>query len=126
MDAVLGRKVLDHVIEHREQFDMGTWGHPGEGGCGTAACLAGWTLLLSGGYRLADRERFESLDGKPLPVRQVPHTARRLLDLTDEEFSSPDPGGVYDEIDLFDDCQTEDEAIARLRALVEAAEAAGA
>jgi hypothetical protein len=52
----LAEKVLDHVTKHPERHYQGTWArdrenifddNPAYNECGTQACLAGWTVLLS-------------------------------------------------------------------------------
>ena len=112
MDPVLGRKVLDHVTAHREQFDMKDWGRITPT-CGTSACLAGWTLLLHG-HTVDEAGVFRDSAGCRVGV---PTTAAELLKLTDEERWGADPAnpGLFSEFD-------DDVAIARFRALVEAAE----
>jgi hypothetical protein len=116
MKADLGRKVLDHVTVHREQFDMDIFGVELPV-CGTTACLAGWAMLLSG-YKLVGYEAFRRPDGTR--VHGNTEEAMHLLDLTEAELED-DRGRRF----LFY-ILSEDEAIARFRALVEAAEAEAA
>lgn len=113
-NAELGRRVLDQVDAHPEQFDMAEWGYKSPV-CGTVACLAGRALLLSG-YTLDKDGHFWSPDGnrKVLPGEE----AHWLLGLTDSERWSDN-----DEPSLFSDMDR-DRAIARFRAMVEAAESA--
>lgn len=116
MKAAPGRQVLDYVVEHRDQLDMLGWGDPGAGGCGTTACLGGWTLILAG-YRLEGMDRFIRPDGTLVPAGYIGHEAAAVLQLTDAEhygLSSADCT-VFGESD-------DDVAIARFRELVEAAE----
>lgn len=118
MDAVLGRKVLDYVTAHRDEFDMKVFGIRGTA-CGTVACLAGHAMLLSG-YSLAEAGGgypFSRPDGTP--VFDEASEATRLLALTDEEYY----GDWQEPATLFGP-QNDDYAIGRLRSLVEAAEAA--
>ena len=123
MDPVLGRKVLDHVTQHREQFDMRDWG--GKDECGTVACLAGWTLLLSG-YTVDQFGDFTSPGGVSVTTEDdddafdgdtVGDEAAGLLRLTDTELYGP-PGSQSSLWATFPD----DAAVERFRALVEAAE----
>lgn len=115
MDAVLGRKVLDHVVAHRDQFDMGSWGYTNSV-CGTSACLAGWAMLLSG-YTLDENDdTFHRPDG--VRVRDEGSEAQQLLGLTDTERYGQ--GDIDESLFTLD----EDEAISCFRALVETAEAA--
>ena len=119
MNTELGRKVLDHVTVHRDQFDMGIWGEP-DTECGTVACLAGWAMLLSG-YRLGYGRKgsyFARPDGTPIPDGTDGDEAARLLDLSCEERY----GSGEDECSLFT-APDDDIAIERFRALVDAAEA---
>ena len=111
MDPVLGRKVLDHVTAHREQFDMRDWGY-NDPECGTKACLAGWTLLLNG-YTIDGNDDFRDTEGR---LAYVPATAAELLKLTEDEHY-----GTFEKSTLFGESD-DDAAIARFRALVEAAE----
>jgi hypothetical protein len=118
MDPVLGRKVLDHVTAHREQFDMSEWGY-NDPECGTKACLAGWTLLLNG-YTIDGNDDFRDSAGEL--AYHLPEVAHELLKLTDAERwgTDEDVHGLFTERDDDDG----DTAIARFRALVEAAEMA--
>jgi hypothetical protein len=45
-NAELAYRVLDHIDAHPEQWDQGVY--IGKVECGTVACFAGWTVLLSG------------------------------------------------------------------------------
>ncbi|MGL5874029.1 MAG: hypothetical protein ACRC2R_16945 [Xenococcaceae cyanobacterium] len=54
MNIELAEKVLAHIKEHREAFNMSFGVESGYGThkidsypCGTVACIAGWTILLS-------------------------------------------------------------------------------
>ena len=60
MNIDLAEKVLAHVKAHPKLHDQSTW-H-----CGTTACLAGWTVALSGevaGYPEMDSSRVYLKDG---------------------------------------------------------------
>lgn len=109
----LGRKVLRQVTEHREQFDMGTWGYK-DRACGTTACLAGWAMLLTEGYSLTEAGDFLRPDGTT--VRDEGGEAQKLLGLSDDErqFATGD-GGLHSLFTL-----DEDDAIKRFAAYVEA------
>jgi hypothetical protein len=120
MKAELGRRVLDHVTAHRDQFRMRMWGTPGLHGCGTRACLGGWALLLCG-YRLEDKNEFIRPDGTEVPPAHVGREAAYLLRLTSAEQFGPDD----DLCSLFGE-MNDDAAIERFRLLVEAAEAEAA
>jgi hypothetical protein len=113
VNAALGRRVLNHLTWHRDQLDTSGWGwHDCERG--TIASVAGWALLLSG-YTLPQRGQYQRPDGTVVGWHQAADEAAGLLGLTGAEqyggdcplFGEPDEG----------------KAIARLRALVEAAEA---
>lgn len=39
-------RVMRHILDHPEEHNQNSWGHRTQ--CGTAACFAGWTLLLTG------------------------------------------------------------------------------
>ena len=40
------RKVLEHVTDHPEEWNQGVWAVRND--CGTAACIAGHTVLMAG------------------------------------------------------------------------------
>lgn len=44
-NAALAYRVLDHIDAHPEQWDQDTYYAPSS--CGTTACFAGWSVLLS-------------------------------------------------------------------------------
>jgi hypothetical protein len=121
MKAALGRLVLDHATAHRDQLNLRIWGEPPGPDCGTAACLGGWTLLLSG-YELAGLNLFVRPDGSEVPPASIASEAASLLCLTDAEHYGP-PGIACPT--LFGET-SEDRAIARFRVIVERAERAGA
>ena len=74
----LGRKVLDFVTEHPEQFDMDDWGRFSSA-CGTIGCLAGHAML-QGGYRFdPNLNAYVRPDGST--VHDHPGEAARLLGL---------------------------------------------
>lgn len=45
-NATLAYRVLDHIDAHPDQWNQGLYIGPAD--CGTVACFAGWTCLLSG------------------------------------------------------------------------------
>jgi hypothetical protein len=112
MNTELGRKVLEHVTAHRGQFDMSIY-VDADPECGTTACLAGWAMLLSG-YRAADASVMRP-DGSY--VIDKSNEAARLLGLDHAEQY-----GSYGDCTLFGEF-SEERAIERFRAILEAAEA---
>lgn len=46
-NAELAYKVLDYIRAHPEEWDQRTWYTKNM--CGTAACFAGWSVILAGG-----------------------------------------------------------------------------
>lgn len=115
MNTELGRKVLDHVTAHRDQFDMRKWGEGNEA-CGTTACLAGWAMLLSG-YSLRDWDIFVRPDGSFVPRGYRNDEGAALLELSEaERYGDVGQHTLFGEPD-------DDKAIERFRALLEAAEA---
>lgn len=72
-------------LRHEKHYDQSNWGRDTE--CGTAACVAGWTVLMSG-YRLANRYGKCTKDGHTYSTSRVarwllglgPKAARRLFD----------------------------------------------
>ncbi len=117
----LGRLVLKHVETFPETFNMGNWAL--ETSCGTVACLAGWTLLLHGGYTTAltihNTLAFYNQEGHQVHAGSE---ARMLLGLTNEEYC---PGGTRPVNEYTSESvrplfyTTEQDAIERLRAMVE-------
>lgn len=121
------KKVLEVIEADREHFDMAHWfaiegdAHydydsdqvyscadfealkPGAG-CGTSACLAGWTISLFGN----EEQKRRAVDFGP--------TARRLLGLNWEQSSD------LFQPPHFDTDGAEDRAIAHLRAIIDAGE----
>jgi len=67
-NAALAYQVLDHIDAHPESWDQRTWG------CGTVACFAGWTVILSGGVIDADGYDSSVVDG---PAELVGDTVER-------------------------------------------------
>jgi hypothetical protein len=120
----LGRLVLKRIEAEPELFDMETYGMITP--CGTVACLAGHAMLASGYVLRETGSLFDPLsvfirpDGTP--VHDKGREAAGLLGLTDGEFRGEDYrlGGI--QIPLFHGMQSRERAIARFRALVEAAE----
>ena len=53
-NAALAYRVLDHIEAHPSEWYQGYWYK--ENSCGTTACFAGWTVLLSGQGVEADEE----------------------------------------------------------------------
>lgn len=47
-NAALAYAVLDHIDAHPEEWNQAVWFRRPQVGCGTTACFAGWTSLLSG------------------------------------------------------------------------------
>jgi len=127
-NAKLGRAILDHVTGNPANFDMNTWGDLTE--CGTVACLAGHTLILSGEYELVP---YTTLAGEFIHVFrrvrdrqivqpiQVSDLAQDLLGIDGDAIWHEVPGND-DGLHLFDQ-QPAADAIAWFRRLVEQAEA---
>lgn len=53
-------EVADYILEHPEEFNMGTFGQKSP--CGTTACIAGTAILLAERQGLAQTTWFESWD----------------------------------------------------------------
>lgn len=116
----LGRLIIKQVEAFPETFGMPRWI------CGTAACLGGHALLLSG-YELrpcgAGETFVHGIDQQNRPVifrrpdgsdvHDPGREAQMLLGMSDEEAGS----GTGN---IFSPFQHEDHALARFRALVEA------
>jgi len=115
-NLALAEEVLALAEAHPENFDMSDWVKP----CGTAACLFGHAMLLSG-YTVRPRletgiSRLEFVrpDGTAVPEYAEEDEGRALLGLTKEEFE----GG--DDMPDFLPYLNDDEAIARFREIITA------
>jgi hypothetical protein len=73
-NAELAYRVLDHIDAHPEQWDQGIYIRKAE--CGTAACFAGWTVLLSGAKPISGFQTRVAFNGKEV---SVPLLAEKLL-----------------------------------------------
>lgn len=81
-NTALGYRVLDHILTHPQQHSQDVYYAEGE--CGTVACFAGWTVLLSG-YTLDDGYDGYDPTGKPVEDLDIHDTAAELLGLTKDE-----------------------------------------
>ncbi len=85
VDVPLLRKVLEHLTAHPDQHEQRHWWLTDtDTACGTAGCIAGWTVALA----RPDLDVYDDgdhrpilLPGEPLPVAHVCDTARALLGL---------------------------------------------
>jgi hypothetical protein len=106
MNVELAKLVLKQITTFPESLDMGSWASS----CGTTACIAGHTLLISGYTAASSGSCFFDPDRKVVPAGE---TAKKLLELTDEEYEDQD--GLW-QIPLF--YLPAGEAIARLEKLI--------
>lgn len=120
-NAELAYRVLDHIDAHPEQWDQGTYIAKAE--CGTVACFAGWTVLLSGEqpYFGRDDEWAETSYVSAGATVYVSELAEELLGVSrfvpddvediDEDscFESPCSGCTHCGLDLFAGGNTRDE-----------------
>jgi hypothetical protein len=131
MPAILNlprlKQVRDHVVAHPDQHDQGEWFIDINGyekpcvigsECGTAACVAGWTVLLNGdqpikmafpdhGYTSASSVAL--INGG---VMDIDDRAQQILGLTDDQAQ-----------ELFYDISTPQRAVDYLNDLIASAEA---
>lgn len=104
-NAELAYKVLDHIDAHPELWQQ--YLYIGRAECGTVACFAGWTVLLSGGKPRHWSGRSNAVtdevifDGKE---ENVSYRAQLLLD-ADRRVRE----GEVDEEDLFDGQNTRED-----------------
>jgi hypothetical protein len=89
-NAALAYRVLDHIDAHPEQWQQGQW--IGETECGTVACFAGWTVLLSGGH-LDDHDLVS--DVPEVTGLHVSIAAFDLLGVDDEELAHRGVGDLF-------------------------------
>ncbi len=84
------RDLREFLTEHPEQHDQGEWGWGNQ--CGTAACAAGWAVLL---FDEEIRARFDEWASQAEPgdeanltwLVDVDQHARELLGLADDQAS---------------------------------------
>lgn len=77
LNVRLLRKVQKAILKHADQFAMSDWDtrilddakRATPGGCGTAACIGGWAILIHRGYKKASR--LERLRNTQLWAHQV-------------------------------------------------------
>lgn len=77
INTELLERVMQHILDHPEQHDQTSWGHK-EPHCGTAACFAGWTVILAGERVRFDQEQNMFLNHSH---RDIPTRAAELLGL---------------------------------------------
>jgi hypothetical protein len=94
-NAELAYKVLDHIDADPEGFHQGVW--IAKATCGTVACFAGWTCVLSGDEPDFDEDdEFEASEvwtGPSGLFARVPDRAARLLGI--EPDGGPEGVGGY-------------------------------
>lgn len=86
----LGEAVIDHVLTFPEQHDQR------DVVCGTAACIAGWAVLIHEGNQYVSG-LWDAYFGTPgqYKTRLARYEAPRLLGVDSERFSD----AVFDEMD---------------------------
>lgn len=84
------RKVLDHIDAHPEEWHQSLWGMETSNACGTALCIAGHAMVMSG-YATSERTgvpgrplEFFTPDGRCVEYTEAEH-GQRLLGLTRAE-----------------------------------------
>lgn len=84
LNVPLLTKVLDHITAHPEEHDQRSWAIRKDG-CGTACCVAGWAVVMSG-HEFA---WWEWSDGdvadETVDHELIGHVAQRELGLTYEQ-----------------------------------------
>jgi hypothetical protein len=101
-NAELAWRVLDHIDVHPEQWNQGLY--IGKAECGTVACFAGWTVLLSGArpvYGVFNETATIEVDDRRLSVAEY---AEELLGVS--RWANED---TEDEWDLFYEGNTRDD-----------------
>lgn len=84
-NKMLARLVLKQVHAEPERFSMDHWGY-NRAACGTVACLAGWALLVHGGYRFLNYAVFErEADNFFVAGYAIGDEAQHLLGMSDAE-----------------------------------------
>ncbi|MGL5881381.1 MAG: hypothetical protein ACRC2V_26925 [Xenococcaceae cyanobacterium] len=120
MNIELAQKVLAHIKEHEEAFSMDyviadfdidytVPNYP----CGTVACIAGWTVLLSE-KRLISSSEIEN-DFSQRSWHKVKREAMELLDISNKEAT-----WLFVPVDDDGNELEDDDAIARFETFIEA------
>ena len=95
IDVVLLRKVMEHITAHPDEHDQDVWAI--EAPCGTVACIAGHTVIMSGlTFRVDPPDDYErthygavrSAEVVAETGEEVDVAAQRLLGLTDDEANA--------------------------------------
>lgn len=82
-NAALAYQVLDHIDAHPEQWEQGKW--IGTVECGTVACFAGWTVLLSDGVIDTLSESVTVPTRPDIEGLHIESAAFRLLDINSDD-----------------------------------------
>lgn len=101
-NAELAYQVIDHIDAHPEQWRQGLW--IGQAQCGTIACFAGWTVLLSG-FEPDYADGRTQPGGMPLTERIVADDHATSVSFQAQQLLRADRWvreGHEDEEDLFD------------------------
>ena len=72
-------RIAAQIEAHPELYDQGTFGERTE--CGTAHCIAGHAVVLSGGHRPRGRQLWNHVRIKRGPVMDIEECAAKLLGL---------------------------------------------
>ena len=96
-------KVCDHIQAHPELIDMTKWVR--EEDCGTVACIAGHTCLLSG-YKAVEGKKYTMKRG--VERISIQDEAQKLLGLDDEQAADLFFTGNWDMTlsHAYDKCRT--------------------
>jgi hypothetical protein len=105
--------VLDHIDAHPESWDQDTYGtcttdpEQTPTSCNTAACIAGWTVVLASPLPLYfdERDGYLRIDNRGNYYIGVPEEAAELLDLPQNRAYYRD----YDEAGLFHTSNTRED-----------------
>ena len=83
------RKVLEHITAHPEEWNQEWWAVKStESSCGTACCVAGWTVSWAGHGFQWDSEGRSSVYLKEDDMRSIPHVAQDLLGLSPQQANT--------------------------------------
>lgn len=95
--------VMTFIRDNPDEWDQNVWIHPTAlTDCGTVACFAGWTCLLSGYRALAPGQFYGStcVAGKNGELEDIPNLAASLLGLEDEQVRN-----LFNSDNSFDDLE---------------------
>ena len=89
MNIKLLRQIKREILKRPTQFNMNWWFQKRDslgnraGGCGTAACIAGWAVAIAGTEK-GETIRLAEFSGGSFFDTNTPDSAKSILDISDD------------------------------------------